>query len=94
MNAALVVVAYDSPNDKRRRKIAQLLDDVADRVQWSVFEGRLTSEQIEQTWRRVQAVANATEDKIRLYRLCTYCCDAARVAGGGALTQLPEYWIV
>lgn len=37
----LWVVAYDSPNNKRRRKLAKLLEGYGERLQWSVFECRL-----------------------------------------------------
>ena len=34
----LWVVAYDSPNTRRRRKLAKLLEGYGERLQWSVFE--------------------------------------------------------
>jgi len=37
----LWVVAYDSPNTKRRRKLAKLLEGYGERLQLSVFECRL-----------------------------------------------------
>jgi CRISPR-associated protein Cas2 len=33
----LWVIAYDSPNDKRRRKVAKLLEGYGERIQRSVF---------------------------------------------------------
>ncbi|MEW6376162.1 MAG: CRISPR-associated endonuclease Cas2, partial [Thermodesulfobacteriota bacterium] len=32
------VVSYDIPDDQRRIKIAKILEDFGDRVQYSVFE--------------------------------------------------------
>ena len=36
----LWVIAYDSPSNKRRRKLAKLLEGYGVRMQWSVFECR------------------------------------------------------
>ena len=42
----LWVIAYDSPCDKRRRKMAKLLKGYGERLQWSVFECRLQPHQL------------------------------------------------
>ena len=39
----LYVVTYDIPNDKRRKKVSDLLEGYGRRVQYSVFECLLTS---------------------------------------------------
>jgi CRISPR-associated protein Cas2 len=92
--AMLVVIVYDTPDDNRRRRLARLLEDVADRVQWSVFEGWLTTEQIDDCWQRLQRVVIPDKDRLRLYRVCQYCRDASRVLGPQQLEPLAEYWIV
>jgi CRISPR-associated protein Cas1 len=66
----------------------------ADRVQQSVFEGWLLPEQVEETWERLQQVADPAEDDVRVYRLCSYCCRDARVLGPNARREMAEYWIV
>lgn len=90
----LVVIAYDSPDDRRRVRIARILEDVADRVQWSVFEGWLTDEQVQETWSRLESAFDPEEDDLRIYRLCSYCRDTVRVTGEKELTRLPAFWIV
>jgi hypothetical protein len=42
----LWVIAYDSPSNKRRRKLAKLLEGYGERLQWSVFECRLQPHQL------------------------------------------------
>ena len=42
----LWVIAYDSPSNKRRRKLAKLLEGYGERLQWSVFECRLQPHQV------------------------------------------------
>ncbi|HIQ21118.1 MAG TPA: CRISPR-associated endonuclease Cas2 [Planctomycetes bacterium] len=90
----LCVFAYDSPDDRRRARIARTLEDVADRVQGSVFEGWLSERQLEETWRRVQQVVDPAADDVRVYRLCSYCLQQARVLGPQPRQAAAEYWIV
>jgi CRISPR-associated protein Cas2 len=40
----LYVISYDIPDDKRRKKIADLLEGYGQRVQYSVFECQLNRE--------------------------------------------------
>jgi CRISPR-associated protein Cas2 len=42
----LWVIAYDSPSNKRRRKLAKLLEGYGERLQWSVFECHLQPNQL------------------------------------------------
>ena len=90
----LVVFAYDTPDNRRRRRMARALQDVAERVQYSVFEGRLSAAQIETTWRRLECDIDPDEDRVRMYRLCSYCRDAVRLSGPSGLYTVPEYWVV
>lgn len=90
----LFVFAYDCPDDRRRLRIARVLDDVADRVQGSVFEGWLLPGQVEETWSRLEQVADPGEDDVRVYRLCSYCCREARILGAGSREEMAEYWMV
>jgi CRISPR-associated protein Cas2 len=42
----LIVVSYDILNDSRRTRLAHALKDFGERVQYSVFECRLDTEQL------------------------------------------------
>ena len=90
----LVVIAYDTPDDDRRRRISKTLHAVADRVQWSVFEGWLTDEQLEDLWQRLMQLCDADQDCVRLYRVCRYCRRASRQLGGMEQEDVPGFWIV
>ncbi len=92
--AMLVVIAYDTPDARRRQQIVRLLENVADRVQWSVFEGWLTEEQIDKVWHRLEKVVDPNEDELRLYRVCAYCRDASRALGQATLSVIPDHWVV
>jgi CRISPR-associated protein Cas2 len=62
----LWVVAYDSPNDKRRRKVAKLLEGYGERIQRSVFECLLQPHQM-QRLRQILTRLAKPDDSIRLW---------------------------
>ncbi|WP_411872045.1 CRISPR-associated endonuclease Cas2 [Vulcanococcus limneticus] len=61
------VVAYDSPSNKRRTKIAKLLEGYGQRVQWSVFECRLRRDEVQGLLVRLRRLIHAEEDSLRLW---------------------------
>jgi CRISPR-associated protein Cas2 len=81
------VVAYDCPCDKRRRRIAVLLEGYGVRVQESVFECELPSEVVLRLQSRLQRLINADEDAIRLWPLSRSCC--ARIVNLGRPVASP-----
>jgi CRISPR-associated protein Cas2 len=62
----LWVIAYDSPSDKRRRKMAKLLEGYGERLQWSVFECRLQPHQLRGLGQCLNRIAMG-EDSVRLW---------------------------
>ena len=69
------VIAYDSSCDKRRRKMAVLLEGYGVRVQDSVFECELSSTRITQLKNRLKRLINPTLDSVRLYPLSRQNCE-------------------
>lgn len=74
----LWVIAYDSPSNKRRRKLAQLLEGHGVRVQWSVFECRLRPGEISVLKQRLARLIQHDADSVRLWPLSVSSC--ARIA--------------
>jgi CRISPR-associated protein Cas2 len=64
----LWVIAYDSPSNKRRRKMAKLLEGYGVRMQWSVFECRLRPHQLHRLRQRLERIAEPA-DSLRLWAL-------------------------
>ncbi|MGI0489366.1 CRISPR-associated endonuclease Cas2 [Pantanalinema rosaneae CENA516] len=56
----LYVVTYDIPCDKRRKKVADLLEGYGRRVQYSVFECVLTAEKYGELRLNVDGMAAVT----------------------------------
>jgi len=60
------VIAYDTPSNSRRRKLAKLLEGYGLRVQWSVFECNLRREQLQQLRQRLERLIVPSDDSVRL----------------------------
>lgn len=61
------LICYDVVKDKRRNKVAKLLEGYGLRVQKSVFECVLTEKQYEMLTRKLNKYLNADEDQLRFY---------------------------
>ena len=63
-------VSTETPAGRRRlRKVAQVCQDFAQRVQKSVFECSVNEAQFEEVVRRLLDIINKAEDSLRVYRL-------------------------
>lgn len=76
-----VVVAYDISSDRQRTKVAQILQGVLVRVQYSVFEGDVPRPLLAQTVRRALPFLDAETDSLRVYHLCRTCAPKVDVYG-------------
>ena len=69
-----IVVAYDVEDDKRRRKVAKVLEAVGKRVNKSVFECFLTDGQMAKLKARIEKRVTKY-DTILYYHLCKSCIE-------------------
>lgn len=89
------IVTYDIPCDKRRKKVADLLEGYGQRVQLSVFECVLTPKQYEELQHRLRKRVKLAEDSVRFYPLSRHTLAQVEVWGVGPLvTQFPESVII
>lgn len=88
------ILAYDIANDRRRVKIAKLMESQAERVQGSVFEAYLTPAELEKIIRRAAKFMNEKEDSLRVYFLCESCRSKVRLTGQSRLTPPPGLTII
>lgn len=68
-----LVVAYDIADDKRRRKIAKVLEKYGLRCNESVFECLLTDSSIDKLKTELLKLADPKEDSVLYYYLCLPC---------------------
>jgi CRISPR-associated protein Cas2 len=74
----LWIIAYDSPCDKRRRKMAKVLKGYGERLQWSVFECRLQPHQLQRLRQALERIASP-QDSVRLWLLPNRAPDALQL---------------
>lgn len=90
-----VLISYDIPDNKRRTKIAKILEDYGERVQYSVFECQLSARHLDKLRGELEAVLDGAEDSIRLYRLCSDC--VAKIEAKGVAeppSEPPDVYII
>jgi CRISPR-associated protein Cas2 len=68
----LYVIAYDIPCNRRRRKVAELLEGYGQRVQYSVFECVLSDKKLKELKQRLRKRINLHEDSLRFYAIPNY----------------------
>jgi CRISPR-associated protein Cas2 len=90
----LIVVSYDIPSDRRRTRLANALEDFGVRVQYSVFECRLTPDQIDRLRARMAKEIEPAEDSVRIYRLCQECVGKIEILGQGEVTEDPKVYVL
>jgi len=89
------LVTYDITDDQRRTKIAKILEDFGDRVQYSVFEMELDrAEQRDDMQTRLAKVIDARTDSVRIYFLCQGCRTKITILGQGKVYQDEDVYIV
>lgn len=76
----LVVISYDIIDDCRRNKVAKVLLDYGERVQYSVFEVSV-ADKLPEIKERLTKIIDTKEDNIRYYLLCRSCVDKKLVTG-------------
>ena len=81
------VVAYDISDNRRRRKVAKVMESYATRVQGSVFEAFLTDRESHVLGKRLVSVANTQLDKLRMYPQCVRCQELSVVVLGTAFAS-------
>lgn len=90
-----ILVSYDIPVDKRRTKIAKILEDYGERVQYSVFECELSERHMRKLVGELKEAMNEAEDSVRVYRLCAACVKQIEALGQAQPpAEAPEVYIV
>ncbi len=88
------VITYDIPDDRRRKKIADLLEGYGKRVQYSVFECYLSLAKLKELQAKLLRFFKSDEDNIRFYFLSPSSLNQAQVWGNLSLTTPPSSTII
>jgi len=86
MPRSLYVLSYDISNDKRRRKLVAIMEGVARRVQYSVFEACLSPGALRKIIDKSAPFVKKEEgDSLRIYRVCESCRKHCVQIGGAVI---------
>lgn len=88
------IVSYDIKDDRRRNRIAKIMESFGDRVQYSVFECNMEDAELARMQKRLEKNFDNKEDKIRIYRLCAACKLDITVLGEGKVSEDPDIIII
>lgn len=78
------LVVYDITDDKRRKKIADILEGYGVRVQYSVFECVLNVKQYRDLTKRLKRVFKQEEDNLRFYPISNHTLRGVETWGQGS----------
>lgn len=80
------IIAYDIENDKRRRKIVKLLSSFGVRIQFSVFECRVSNLELNTLTDDLEKIINSKKDSVLIFPLCQKCNDK-RISLGASINE-------
>jgi len=89
-----VVVSYDIPDDKRRKKVMDTLENFGAHVQYSVFECELKAEHYKRMRERLNHLIVSKEDNVRFYFLDEDAVKKIEVVGIKPLWRRQDYYMV
>lgn len=79
------VICYDIVDDRIRRQVVKVCEKYGQRVQYSVFEARLTKQrqiQLERDLKEsMQGKESDENDSVRIYAICDNCSEKVTVIG-------------
>ncbi len=90
----LVLVSYDISDNKRRQRVAKLLEGFGVRVLESVFECDLTQAQWAKLEKKLRRRLVDGQDRFRIYFLCETCTAKTQIIGEGSVERSPLAYIV
>lgn len=83
-----LIICYDIESNRSRNKISKLLLDAGlERVQKSVFEGRMKERPLARLQKRLETFVKK-QDSIRYYEICRRCRSNIKQQGQG--TAIPD----
>ncbi len=88
------IISYDVVEDKRRTRVAKLLEGYGKRVQYSVFECDLSQQELLVVGRELRGLIDLNTDSVRCYRLDEAAVQRIAIYGIGKVTTQPTHYLV
>ena len=90
----LYLITYDISDNRRRKKVSDILEGYGRRVQYSVFECRLPRAKYREMKHRLIKVVKVEEDGFRIYPISGHTITQVEVWCGKPITEFPESMII
>lgn len=91
--AVTVVIAYDVSEDSRRARLAALLQQHGDRIQFSVFLCRLDDDELAGLVNDAERIVNVHTDSLYVLRQCPTCWEAMACRGQSRPSGRTLFWL-
>jgi CRISPR-associated protein Cas2 len=88
------VIAYDISEDRRRARVAAVLQTYGDRIQRSVFVCTLEADVLHEVRERISGIIEPRTDSVYVFRQCGSCWDAVGIHGQATVADEPLYWAI
>lgn len=85
-----LVIAYDTPSDKRRRRMFRALQAYGERKQLSLFEARMTRTQWAELRGKLETIVEVSEDTLAAYPLSPEAVGRVWRVGHAAAREVTE----
>jgi CRISPR-associated protein Cas2 len=88
------VIGYDITDNKRRKKVSDLLEGYGVRVNYSLFEVKITKTNLKKLLLQILKIVDKKEDSIRFYHICKNCEEKSfEVCDNIGLFEEKEFFI-
>ena len=88
------VIAYDISDDRRRARVAAVLQAYGDRIQRSVFVATVEDNTLREARERISQIINPDTDSVYVFRQCAPCWEAIGISGQATVADEALYWAV
>ncbi|QLA19340.1 CRISPR-associated endonuclease Cas2 [Desulfolutivibrio sulfoxidireducens] len=89
-----LVAAYDISAPRRLTKVARIMKDYGERIQYSIFEMEISPDRFTQLVKRVSAVLDPDVDGVKYFEICERCLASAIRLGRHAALGSDEPWTI
>lgn len=87
-------ICFDISDPKRLRAVSNTLENYGTRVQRSLFECHLDTENICNLKNTIEGLIDKKEDHVRYYPMCPKDIEKIRIEGHGKITLDKDYFMI
>ncbi len=85
------IISYDIVCNKRRYRLDKSLAQYGQRIQYSIYQVILNTDEFSRLRKNIKQIINAQEDKVNYYRICRWCQNKTVLQGKAALSPTAGY---